>query len=52
VIVALRALKEAAADAISDNTCSVAIVGKDTPFRILQKHDLASILENLDSDSH
>mmetsp|Transcript_15136 Transcript_15136/g.36629 ORF Transcript_15136/g.36629 Transcript_15136/m.36629 type:complete len:240 (+) Transcript_15136:267-986(+) len=51
VIVALRALKEAAVDPISDKSCSVAVVGRGTPFKILQTEDLASILETLDLDS-
>lgn len=47
VILALRALKEASADPISEKTCSVAVVGKDTPFRLLQAEDLSSLLEGL-----
>lgn len=47
VSLALRALKEASADPISEKTCSVAVVGKDTPFRLLEADQLSSILENL-----
>uniref|UniRef100_A0A7S0X3B0 Proteasome subunit alpha type n=1 Tax=Mantoniella antarctica TaxID=81844 RepID=A0A7S0X3B0_9CHLO len=47
VMLALRALKEASADPISEKTCSVAVVGKDTPFRLLESDDLSTILEGL-----
>ena len=50
VTLALRALKEASADQISEKTCSVAVVGKDTPFRLLPSEDLTQILEGLIED--
>jgi 20S proteasome subunit alpha 6 len=47
--VALRALREASTDPLTDKTCSVAVVGsKDTPFRILSAEELTSALEGLD----
>jgi len=49
VKLALRALREASTDPLTDKTCSVAVVGsKDTPFRILSAEELTSALEGLD----
>ena len=51
VLVALRALKEAATDPLSEKSCSVAVVGKKgAPFRVLNTVELKQLMEGLESE--
>lgn len=50
VALALRALKEAAPDPLTEKSCSVAVVGtQDTSFRVLNTTELKQMIEGLES---
>jgi 20S proteasome subunit alpha 6 len=45
--ISLRALKEATSEALTENTCDVAVVGNGMPFRVLGKDEISKVLEEL-----
>mmetsp|Transcript_13959 Transcript_13959/g.56625 ORF Transcript_13959/g.56625 Transcript_13959/m.56625 type:complete len:215 (+) Transcript_13959:298-942(+) len=50
ITLALQALKEATTDPISDMSCSVAVVGDGSPFRILECEELRAFITRLEQD--
>lgn len=48
ITLALQALKEATTDPISDMSCSVAVVGDGSPFRILEHEELRAFITRLE----
>eukprot|EP00982_Pelagococcus_subviridis_P010341 30989-Pelagococcus_subviridis.AAC.3 len=47
IVFALRALSEASVEPISELTCSVALVGINTPFKLLDTHSLSRLIAQI-----
>jgi len=52
ISLALQSLKEATTDPMSDASCSVAVVGVGTSFRILPHEELSAVLTRLEQAVH
>lgn len=51
ILLALRALKEATSEPLTKETCTVAVVGVEIPFRVLNEDELSSPLAKLTTDT-
>ena len=51
ILLALRALKEATSEPLTKETCTVAVVGVEIPFRVLDEDELSSPLAELTTDT-
>jgi len=51
ILLALRALKEATSEPLTKDTCTIAVVGVEMPFRVLDEDELRSPLAELAADT-
>ena len=51
ILLALRALKVATSEPLTKETCTVAVVGVEIPFRVLDEDELSSPLAELTTDT-